>query len=290
MEIKCDYDQKCDSTQRNENLVIPLINSDDVPSLEEFAGVYNFSAHVSESNGGNGFARSSYGYSSLLNQVFINIHKLLMVNFNLNHIEGYEQGLYIRAMPVYSCTDYIRVPVDRCDMHFMEDDRDRKAHQGNVCRCPNFNNAGHVVRAHSSGTMYSYDPQSKRHSVIVPLSKLPAGSRSFTVLYSFSCKTSCPKGMQRRPIKVIFTLETSSGNVMGRCAMSVKICSCPKRDKERMERDTQKDNRSVCMLQQVEEDPLSNKDEIIEKLRQELRELKEKIKSIEQTVDLLETL
>ncbi|XP_073983417.1 cellular tumor antigen p53-like isoform X2 [Rhodnius prolixus] len=289
MEIKCDYDQKCDSTQRNETFAIPLMNSDDVPSLEEFTGIYNFSVHVTENNGGSGLIKSSFGYSSLLNQVFINIHKLLMVNFNLNHIEGYEQGLYIRAMPVYTCTDYIREPVERCDMHFMEDDPDRKAHQGNVCRCPNFNNAGHIVRAHSSGTMYSYDPQSKRHSVIVPLSKLPAGSRSFTVLYSFACKTSCPKGMQRRPVKVLFTLETSSGNVMGRCTMSVKICSCPKRDKDRMERDLLKDNRTVCMLQ-VEEDPLSNKEEIIEKLRKELRELKEKIKSIEQTVDLLETL
>lgn len=44
---------------------------------------------------------------------------------------------------------------------------------------------------------------------------------------------------------------------MGRCTMSVKICSCPKRDKDRMERDLLKDNRTVCMLQ-VEEDPLSN--------------------------------
>ncbi|KAK9512803.1 hypothetical protein O3M35_001137 [Rhynocoris fuscipes] len=282
-----DYDQKCDSTQRNDTLIIPLLCTDEVPSLEEFPGIYNFSAYVSESSNENGYSRSSYGYSSLLNQVFINTNKNLMVNFNLKNIDGYEQGLYIRAMPVYPSTDFIREPVERCDMHFMEDDPERKAHQGNVCRCPSYNNAGHVVRAHSSGTMYSYDPQSRRHSVIVPLSKLPAGARSFSVLYSFSCKTSCPKGMQRRPIKVIFTLETSAGVVMGRCTMSVKICSSPKRDKDRMERDLQKDSRSPCILP-AEEDPLSNKEELIERLRQELRELKEKIKSIEHTVDLLE--
>lgn len=37
------------------------MNSDDVPSLEEFTGIYNFSVHVTENNGGSGLIKSSFG-------------------------------------------------------------------------------------------------------------------------------------------------------------------------------------------------------------------------------------
>jgi P53 DNA-binding domain len=42
-------------------------------------------------------------------------------------------------------------------------------------------------------------------------------------------------GINRKPLKVIFTLETGPGNVVGRYSVDVRICSCPKRDKHQEE-------------------------------------------------------
>lgn len=57
------------------------------------------------------------------------------------------------------------------------------------------------------------------------------------VNYQFMCKNSCPSGMNRRAVDVIFTLEDGCGQVLGRRKLSVRVCSCPKRDKEKEEKE-----------------------------------------------------
>jgi hypothetical protein len=42
-------------------------------------------------------------------------------------------------------------------------------------------------------------------------------------------------GIKRKPLKVIFTLEQGPGTVIGRYSVDVRICSCPKRDKQQEE-------------------------------------------------------
>ena len=49
------------------------------------------------------------------------------------------------------------------------------------------------------------------------------------------CLGSDVGGINRRPLKVIFTLETSQEVVVGRKVFDVRICSCPKRDKHQEE-------------------------------------------------------
>lgn len=58
-------------------------------------------------------------YSHSLNKVFIDMNKSLLVQFR---VQGYMNGLSIRALPVYSMDDYISTPVQRCDLHILSDD------------------------------------------------------------------------------------------------------------------------------------------------------------------------
>lgn len=76
------------------------------------------------------------------------------------------------------------------------------------CFCAEYKWVGHVLQSDNSNAEYNYNPESERHSVVVPLEQLQAGTDTFVVPYRFMCKTSCNRGIQRRPMNVIFTLET----------------------------------------------------------------------------------
>lgn len=120
-----------------------------------------------------------------------------------------------------------------------------------------------MIRCEHDSTRYDKDDSTKRLSCVTPLSYPQPGSETTTLTYKFVCKTSCPSGMDRKPISVIFTLEDikyviihskyhffklnfqllsfPSGYVFGRQPLAVKICSCPKRDKLKEEHnETQK--------------------------------------------------
>lgn len=119
----------------------------------------------------------------------------------------------------------------------------------------------HVLRCSNQGSVYFGDTESKEHlSVVTPLGLPQAGMDTVRVNYQFMCKNSCPSGMNRRAVDVIFTLEDRwcvffftnhvfllkniffSGNVLGRRKLAVRVCSCPKRDKEKEEKEFRDSN------------------------------------------------
>lgn len=72
--------------------------------------------------------------------------------------------------------------------------------------------------------------------MIVPVERPQPGGQTFDFSLKFMCLGSDVGGINRRPLKVIFTLEdhmSQSGEVivLGRYTVDVRICSCPKRDK-----------------------------------------------------------
>lgn len=64
----------------------------------------------------------------------------------------------------------------------------------------------HVLRCENEGTQYEIDVESHRGSCITPVA-LKDRDDTAILYYKFVCKTSCYRGMQRRPVVVIFTLE-----------------------------------------------------------------------------------
>lgn len=218
--------QQVDELKHNINSVSP---TGKLPCMDNYPGPYDFETLLEETS-----HKRSWVYSQKLNKVFIDMDKMLLVQFRLSTVVA---GMRVRAMPVYTTSDYINQPVNRCPLHAVTLDPQHLAHEDGNCFCIQYQWVGHVLQTVHSNVQYEYNVQSGRHSVVVPLETPQAGSDTCTIPYQFTCKTSCLRGMQRRPINVIFTLETPQGEVVGRKSLSVKICSCPKRDKEREEHD-----------------------------------------------------
>ena len=55
----------------------------------------------------------------------------------------------------------------------------------------------------------------------------------------FTDLSSCPGGINRRETAVVFTLEQEGQGVVGRKVMPVRVCTCPKRDREHDEKERQ---------------------------------------------------
>ena len=93
----------------------------------------------------------------------------------------------------------------------------------------------HLIRVNHDAAIYHEDTTSKRLSVLVPFDRPQVGTNYCSHLFKFMCLGSDVGGINRRPLKVIFTLETENAEVLGRFNVDVRICSCPKRDKHQEE-------------------------------------------------------
>ena len=98
-----------------------------------------------------------------------------------------------------------------------------------------------MIRVDHDRAVYQIDQSSQRLSVIVPVERPQPGGETFDFSLKFMCLGSDVGGINRRPLKVIFTLEDHNflnGEVivLGRYTVDVRICSCPKRDKQAEEK------------------------------------------------------
>uniref|UniRef100_A0A8D9E0U0 Tumor protein p73 n=2 Tax=Cacopsylla melanoneura TaxID=428564 RepID=A0A8D9E0U0_9HEMI len=197
------------------------------PSINDYPGDYNFEILLDGT--GSGFKAWMYSYE--LNKVFIDIGKVLPIQVKLLYKqEEPVPPLFLRATPIYSQDDFRGRPVERCPLHVC---RDNKINEGfeSVLK--------HIVRCTSAHCQYPVDERSGRHTCVTPLSPPQPGADTVTLMYNFVCKTSCLGGMDRRPVLLLLTLENQHGQILGRRSLSVKICACPKRDKEKEEKEFQ---------------------------------------------------
>lgn len=189
-----------------------------MPATEEYVGPYGFEIQVDGRSSGRNWV-----FSYELYKLFINMNSAIHLGFKC---DAAPQGLYVRALPIYCDAESFQEPVVSCLYH----------------GSPNVLNQGfgktvldHILRIDSPNAIYDCDESSKRRSVRVALDPPQAGSDWVTIAFKFMCKNSCTSGMFRRAIQIIFTLEDSSHTVLGRHNMKVRICSCPKRDKQKEE-------------------------------------------------------
>lgn len=188
-----------------------------IPSRDDYPGDRNFEVILS-----NDVTGANCMFSAALGKVFINTDQTLPIRFKW---KATSTSVYLRGMIVYSNDQYRAEPITRCLNHQSEDTRSNR----NI----NPSMIDHVVRCTDPQTVYA--ELNNHKCIIVPLGTPQHGCDYVHLAFKFYCKNSCVGGMNRRCTGVVFTLEDDDGNVLGRRFLPVRVCSCPKRDKEKEE-------------------------------------------------------
>jgi len=185
----------------------------------------------------------NWDYSNILNKLYIDINSNVLVHFNFG--QNYPEGLFIRVLPIFAVADSMEKPVIRCPHHANENDATNK----DLSEMDRFRMRLHLIRVGHGDAQYVEDTDSERLSVIFPVDSPSPGTNEVPVPIKFMCLGSDVGGINRRPVKVIFTLESGDGQVHGRQTVEVRICSCPKRDmaqEEKKHRNSEKEARKLA--------------------------------------------
>merc|ERR1739838_1226498 len=176
---------------------------------------------------------AQWTYSSMLHKLFTRINAACPIRFQCAY-KLPPSGTVLRALPIYMQPEHVCEAVVRCPVHAASPlDLDAPQPQSSQCSRP----TKHLIRAdHPPAEYVDSDPQYGRQSVSVPFEAPAVGTQWSTVLYRYMCNSSCAGGMNRRPIQTVFTLETPTGEVIGRQVVEVRICACPGRDSKVEER------------------------------------------------------
>lgn len=164
-------------------------------------------------------------YSPKLSKVYIKMDTPLNVypTFNAQGLSA--DKFFIRAMIVYSSQNDLPEPVVKCPNHRAKGSQTNPDH---ILNCGN-----------RAGVLYVGDPTGKifseRLAVIINMGSVASNE---PLRFEFSCQNSCSGGMNRKLTTLIFTLEDEHQNILGRKSMQFKVCSCPRRDKEKDEEST----------------------------------------------------
>lgn len=139
-------------------------------------------------------------------------------------------GLFLRTELVFLLDEHKSDPVRRCYNH--------AAITNPVNQNMEPNKIKHVVHCvnHASSI---YEDKNEHLSILTPLCAPEPGSQYVPICFKFFCKNSCPSGMNRRATELIFTLEDENNRVLARQTKAIRICSCPKRDKQKDEAELQ---------------------------------------------------
>ena len=179
--------------------------TDSHPRLENNPGLYGFSVSFSQLD--DRVKNKPWEFSQQLNKLYIDLDRWVPVEFRA------PAGFFIRALPVFSLPSDLRQPVKRCPSHAALSDKTNK----------NFAFPDHLIRVDGEEATYQEDSISGRLSVLFPVVERK--------LLKFMCLGSDLGGINRRPVKLVFTLEDAVGLVVGRQVFDLRLCSSPKRDK-----------------------------------------------------------
>lgn len=195
-----------------------------LPILEPLENGYQFNINLNSESA----SKASWMFSNKLNKVFVKINSPL--NIYIDYIEPVStvvhQELIVRAMIVYTSPNEIAEPVKKCPNH-RESSRENYSEHILRCAVPETNYVGV-----ETGKLFK-----DKLAVVVPMSAIASNE---PLKLHFTCQNSCSGGINRKATAIVFTLEDQFCNVLGRQSLHFKVCSCPKRDKDKDEEGSMK--------------------------------------------------
>ncbi|ETN61957.1 hypothetical protein AND_006371 [Anopheles darlingi] len=192
-------------------------------SLDKLSGVNNFNISFIECASPTHASSNSF-YSTRLNKIFVKKQHAFSVN--VAYSSAPFEKLRLRVMLVCAAPQDLQRPISRCQNDISKDPgAANDPHRDHILRCLNpstiyVGTADGVAFHNRLATIIELNETGQQ--VVVPISM------------QFLCQNSCPT-IERRPTALVFTLERPDGTICGRQMLHVKICSCPKRDKDKEE-------------------------------------------------------
>ena len=158
---------------------------------------------------------TKFSYSTKLNKMFVQMNEICP--FQLLFKNCPPPDSCIKIIPYFKNAKNSLEVVKPCLLH-------QKSSSGNITsfvQAPN-QNATNVLT--SDG----------RQVVCIPLND--SNMKFVTVLLKFTCLSSCKSGINKRPVALVFFLETSNRKLLGHCSVDICICTRPDRDCENHEK------------------------------------------------------
>ena len=128
-----------------------------------------------------------------MEKLFVSLDKACPVNFFADIPTPLFCNYQVRGQIVYSRAEDFADSVERCINHQQSDSA-------------GFPYPAHVLRCDDSSAVY--EDRDSRHTVVVPLKPPAGGMQCVTLCYRFMCRSSSIGTLNRRPTKIIFSLET----------------------------------------------------------------------------------
>ena len=168
-------------------------------------------------------------YSAILNKLYIAQNRA--VTLTLSTSAPTSASFSLRAQLAFTSPDHQKDPVRVCYQH---------SHTGGGTPRTDAL-ASHILRLTAGEPLvdvkYLHFTDTGKHAVLVsPLPAPAPGTTTVPITIRFTDLSSCPGGINRREIAVVFTLE-SEGRVVGRKVLPVRVCTCPKRDRQHDEKE-----------------------------------------------------
>ncbi|KAH8382978.1 hypothetical protein KR009_006138, partial [Drosophila setifemur] len=257
-----------------------------LPKLETHnLGGYSFSMVLDEP------PKSHWMFSVPLNKLYIRMNK----TFNVDVQFKAKMPIQPLNLRVFLCfVKDVSGPVLRCQNHLSIEPREWNIIYIDLYIIPlsfvfvvnsqNSKMRESLLRCENPNTTYCGTALGKgiseRYSVLIPLNMCRSGNRGGgyvrqTLAFKFVCQNSC---FGRKETCLVFCLENASGDILGQQVLEVKICTCPKRDRNQDERQINRKKRK-SLAAPSEEDEAEVKPEKSRRRTESYREVKEETES-----------
>jgi tumor protein p63 len=190
-----------------------------LPMIDDLETPWSFEINLNSENSG----KTSWMFSTKLNKAYVKINSYLNI-YPKYEVQNPNEEIFLRAMIVYTSQNEINEPVTKCPNH-----RDQAKRE-------NVDKPEHILRCPTKDTLYLGTEDGKlfrdKLSIRIPMKNVACNE---PIKLLFTCQNSCSSGMNRKSTSLIFTLENNNGDLFGRHVLHFKVCSCPKRDKDKEE-------------------------------------------------------